>query len=306
MSDTVANRSQPIVIAKVGSNAITTTLEDSTQCVDQEKIARIAKGISNAREHGYQVILVTSGAVASGMYVENFTKRPGIGEAIRLSSLAAIGQSQLMAVYEKEFSKLKIHIAQGLPSQTDFQHEVVNKHMKETLLDLLSLGVVPIINENDFTSYAEMRFGDNDIIAGLIGILCDAQYLSIFTVQDGIMSANPNRDPNAYLLEVIDGLTPEMFDDSQEKSAAGSGGVNSKLFIGDLCRYSGIQTSISHIDNAASLVDIVEGRTKCTRFKVRDENNMSIYTAGKIVQEQSAPRDNPFFSVERYVQDFRN
>lgn len=296
----------PIVVAKVGSNSITTTLEDGTQSVDPSKVANIAKGIFLARQKDYQVILVTSGAVAGGMFQQHFTKRPGIGQATRLSSLAAIGQSKLMSMYEQEFSKLGISVAQGLPTQSDFHREVVNQHMSETFEDLLSLGVVPIINENDFTSYAEMRFGDNDIIAALVGVLCKAKHLVLFTIQDGIMSTNPDVDPDAHLLKVIDDLTPDMFDDSQEMSAAGSGGINSKLFAGDLARYSGIETAITHVDKSEDLLDVIEGRIECSRFSVRKSEPMSIYFACDVVAEQTTQRENPFFSVSDYIEKIKS
>lgn len=295
----------PIIVAKVGSNAITTTLEDGTQSVDPLKVAQIAKGIDSARKSGYRVILVTSGAVAGGMYQQHFKKRPGIGEATRLSSLAAIGQTQLMALYSQEFSKLGISVAQGLPTQADFHREVVNQHMRDTFTDLLSLGVVPVINENDFTSFAEMRFGDNDLIAALVSVLCEAKFLVLFTVQDGIMTANPDTDPNAQLIEIIGDLESSMFDDSQEKSAAGSGGINSKLFAGDLGRYSGIETTIANIKYASDLVGVVEGKIACSRFLIRDKNPMSIYFACDIVKAQTSERENPFFTVEIFKNDQR-
>lgn len=291
----------PLIIAKVGSNSITTVLADGTQAVDPARVSDIAEGIFRAREKGYRVILVTSGAVAGGMHQKHFAKRPGIGENTRLSSLSAIGQTQLMFLYSQEFSKRGISIAQGLPTQDDFHRDVVSGHMRDTLNDLLDLGCVPILNENDFTSFAEMRFGDNDIIAALVGILCGAEHLVVFTIEDGIMTANPNHDVTASLIEEIEDLTPEMFDDSQDKSAAGSGGINSKLFVGDLCRYSGIETAITHIDSVPRLVDVVDGTQACTRFTVRDEKCLPIEVACDIVNVQTAERDEPFFSVKKYL-----
>lgn len=286
-----------IVVVKVGSNAITTTLEDGTQAVDPERVADIARGIHNAREHNYRVILVTSGAVAGGMNQKHFAKRPGIGENTRLSALSAIGQTQLMSLYSQEFAKYSISVAQGLPTQDDFHREVVSDHMRDTLHDLLVLGCVPILNENDFTSFAEMRFGDNDIIAALVGILCGAKNLVLCTVEDGIMTANPHHNSDAVVIEEIEDLTRDMFDDSQEKSAAGSGGINSKLFTGDLCRYSGIETAITHVNRVGDLVDIIEGKTACSRFRVRESQQMSIDDACEIVRIETAERPEPYFSV---------
>lgn len=291
----------PLVVVKVGSNSITHVLDDGTQAVDSQRISDIAEGVSKIRDNNYRVIVVTSGAVAGGMYKEHFAKRPGIGERTRLSSLAAIGQSQLMFMYSGEFAKRSITVAQGLPTQDDFHREVVNRHMRDTLDDLLSLGCVPILNENDFTSFAEMRFGDNDIIAALVGILCEADHLVIFTVEDGIMSANPHRNEDAQLLSEINDLTPEMFDDSQDKSAAGSGGINSKLFVGDLCRYSRISTAITHIDQARHIDDIINGEIACTRFAIRSDTHLPIEYACDVVREQSRERSDSFFSVSEYL-----
>ena len=300
-SENDSSRLAPLIVAKVGSNAITTVLGDGTQSVDPQKVAEIAYGINIAREGGYRVILVTSGAVAGGMYKQHFAKRPGVGENTRLSSLAAIGQTQLMHLYSEAFEKHDICVAQGLPTQDDFHRAVVHDHMRDTLNDLLSLGVVPILNENDFTSFAEMRFGDNDTIAALVAILCEAQHLVLFTVEDGIMSANTNHDEHAVLVEEINDLNISMFDEDQEKSAAGSGGINSKLFAGDIARYSGIQTSITHVDSAENLLDVVSGNLKCSRFFVREIKPLSILDACEIVKIQSQARENPFFDVGEYL-----
>lgn len=290
-----------LIIAKVGSNSITSSLVDGTQCVDPQRVSELAIGVARAREQNYRVIIVTSGAVAGGMHQEHLVKRPGVGEKIRLSSLAAIGQTQLMALYSDAFRQLGITIAQGLPTQDDFHRAIVSDHMRDTLEDLLSLGVVPILNENDFTSFAEMRFGDNDIIAALVGILCRAKHLVLFTVEEGIMTANPNMNENVTLLENIDVLTPDMFDDTQEKSAAGSGGINSKLYAGDLCRHSAINTAITHVDYAKDLVDIVEMRKKCSRFRALTDDYLPIGISCEIVSQQNALRAHPFFTVENYL-----
>lgn len=286
-----------LIVVKVGSNAITCQSSDGTQSVDPKRVGEISQGINDIINQGFQVILVTSGAVAGGMHKKHFNKRPGVGENTRLSSLAAIGQSQLMYLYAQAFESYGITVAQALPTQDDFHREVVSEHMRDTLNDLLELGCVPILNENDFTSFAEMRFGDNDIIASLVSILCEAKHLVIFTVEDGIMTANPKNDSKAELIEEIDVLLPEMFDESQEKSAAGSGGINSKLYSGDLCSHSGIKTSIANITNVAELTKIVDGTLRCTRFKVKNENYLPIDQACEIVAKQTADRLNPFFSI---------
>ena len=289
--------SRELVVVKVGSNAITTQLADGIQAVDPDRVADIARGINELRKSGFEAILVTSGAVAGGMHKENFNKRPGLGENTRLSALAAIGQSQLMYLYSQAFREYGITVAQGLPTQEDFHRSVVNQHMKDTLDDLLELGCVPILNENDFTSFAEMRFGDNDIIASLVAILCNAKQLVIFTVEDGIMTANPNNDSDAQLIENIVELKPELFDKSQEKSAAGSGGINSKLYSGDLCSHSGIKTSIANISAVGHLAQIINGTAKCSRFEVKNEKYLPIEEACKIVKLQTDARANPFYSI---------
>lgn len=298
MSDntTFANN---LVVVKVGSNALTFQYPDGTQAVNPVRVDEIAFGINSIIENGHQVILVTSGAVAGGMHKKHFSKRPGLGENTRLSALSAIGQSQLMYLYAKAFEAYGITVAQTLPTQDDFHRDVVSDHMKNTLNDLLELGCVPILNENDFTSFAEMRFGDNDIIASLVSILCKAKQLVIFTVEDGIMTANPNNDSKAKLIEEIDNLSPDLFDESQEKSAAGSGGINSKLYSGDLCSHSGIETFISNITKVEQLTKILDGTLSCTRFKVKSEKYLPIKQACEIVSKQTSERDDPFYSISK-------
>lgn len=290
----------PLIIAKVGSNAIAATLDDGSQGVDSARVADLARGVAAARKKGYRVIVVTSGAVAAGMHQLGMAIRPGIDESNMLSALSAIGQAQLMQEYSQQFALLGMKVAQALPTLDNFHQTVVRDHMLETIKGILENDCVPVVNENDFTSYSEMRFGDNDIIAVLVGILCGAEHLVLFTVENGIMSANPRHNPNAKLVEEIGELVPEMFDDAQENSAAGSGGVNSKLFAGDLGRYSGIQTAVTHVDCAPDLVSIVEGRTQCSRFYPENKESMPIEFAWDIVLGR-IQRDDPFFTVAGYL-----
>lgn len=293
--------SKNVIVAKIGSNAITKINEDGTQEVDPFVIESFARGVKKARDFGFSVVIVSSGAVAGGMYLQHFRKRPGLGEANRLSSLAAIGQTQLMSLYSEKFAEFDISVAQCLPTQSDFHSDVVNEHMKATLLDLLDLDVVPIFNENDFTSYAEMRFGDNDLIASLVSILLGAKHLVLFTNQDGVFDKNPENNTDAILIENLDELSPDMFDESQEKSAAGSGGINSKLYSGDLCRYFGIETSICNVSEIESLLEVVQHNIRCSRFLAIANNDNSIEEACKIVSLQTSERDHPFFSVGSYL-----
>ncbi len=302
----VTNPQGPLIIAKVGSNAIAAELDDGSQGIVTSRVADLARGVDAARKKGYRVIVVTSGAVAAGMHQLGMAIRPGIDESNKLSALSAIGQAQLMHQYSEQFALRGMKVAQTLPTLDDFHRAIVRDHMLATINDILESGCVPIINENDFTSYSEMRFGDNDIIAVLVGILTGAEHLVLFTVENGIMSANPRHDPDAKLVEEIGELVPEMFDDAQESSAAGSGGVNSKLFAGDLGRYSGIQTAVTHVDSAPELVNIVEGRTPCSRFYPQNKGSMPIEFAWDIVKSRiegadRSDRTDRFFTVAGYL-----
>src|SRR5205085_3558985 len=152
---------------------------------------------------GKQIVLVSSGAVGAGMGVLGYDKRPA--DLASMQACAAVGQSRLMATYEKLFAEFNLHVAQVLLTHDDLQHHERHLNARNTLVTLLQRGVVPIINENDAASFTELRFGDNDKLSALVASLLPADLLIILTTVDGVLenfgTANPKILPT---IEQID------------------------------------------------------------------------------------------------------
>ncbi len=211
------------VVVKVGSAVLTTS-----SGLNQTIIDNLAKSISELREEGRQVILVSSGAVAAG--------RKSLGQNRQNVSLkekqalAAAGQSSLMHTYEKVFAGFDVNVAQVLLTHEDLSHRDRYLNVRNTIFTLLDWGVLPVINENDTVSVEELRFGDNDTLASLITNLTEADALICLTDVDGLYTGNPSTDPNAkpvYTVAKVDQKVEEMA--GFVSSALGTGGMRSKI-----------------------------------------------------------------------------
>src|SRR5213076_2596429 len=170
--------------------------------------------MAGRRKAGVEIVLVTSGAVGAGMGALGYEKRPP--DLAELQACAAVGQSRLMATYEKLFSRFSLTVAQVLLTHDDLRHHERHLNARNTLVTLLSRGVVPIINENDAVSFTELKFGDNDRLSALAACLLPADLLVVLTTVDGVIEnfgkANPTTIPAI-----------EQVDDRIEKLAGGTG-----------------------------------------------------------------------------------
>ena len=153
------------LVVKLGTGVLT----DATKQPDLAQLEQLTSQIAGQRRAGREVVLVTSGAVGAGMGALGFKKRPA--DLARLQACAAVGQSRLMAMYEKLFAKHDLHVAQVLLTHEDLQDHERHLNARNTLLALLKHGVVPIINENDAVSFTELKFGDNDRLSALVASL---------------------------------------------------------------------------------------------------------------------------------------
>mmetsp|Transcript_37224 Transcript_37224/g.80946 ORF Transcript_37224/g.80946 Transcript_37224/m.80946 type:complete len:424 (+) Transcript_37224:220-1491(+) len=232
-----SQRESPLLILKVGTSSL--MLSDETGFrVNLANLARLVDTIGSLRRDGYQVVLVSSGAVGMGCIKLNLTKRP---TSIRTKqAVAAAGQSHLIRIYEDLFGALDMQVAQLLLNQSDFLDQDHWKSIKSTIKECLALGVVPIINENDSTNTAEMRFGDNDNLASLTAVQLEADGLFLCTDVDYLYTANPRSDPNAKALRVVDEPWALQVDTSAEGSGMGTGGMATKILAARTASTAGV------------------------------------------------------------------
>ncbi len=254
------------IVAKIGTSSIT----DSSGAIDQSMVRSLCSQVSSLRNAGHEVIVVSSGAVAGGVAALGMTERPS--DTLTLQALSAVGQSRLMSVYNAELATHKLVGAQVLLVPNDFVDRNQYLHARETLTRLLSLGCVPIINENDAIASDEIRYGDNDRIAALVAHSVSADVLVLLTDIDGLYTADPQRDASATLIQRVD-ADDELLSVRAGISAGdrGSGGMASKLAAARIASWSGVRTVIARARREQVLVDAVnESPTVGTTFTAHD------------------------------------
>lgn len=222
------------VVVKVGTNVLTRA--DGT--LEPARLQVLADQLQRIRTTGRKVALVSSGAIGAGMGRLGLAARPT--ELPRLQACAAVGQALLMRAYEDCLARHNIPTAQILLTFGDFDNRARYLNARNTILTLFEYGCLPIINENDTVSVAEIRFGDNDSLAAMVTNLLQAPLLVLLSVVDGLYTGDPHADPTAELVRtvpVIDGSVMEKAGAS--KSALGSGGMRSKLRAARLATVAG-------------------------------------------------------------------
>lgn len=222
------------VVVKVGTNVLTRA--DGT--LEPARVQALADQIHRLRASGRKVALVSSGAIGAGMGRLGLAKRPT--DLRQLQACAAVGQTFLMRAYEDCLAKHQIPTAQLLLTAGDFDSRARYLNARNTIVTLFEWGCLPIINENDTVSVAEIRFGDNDHLAALVTNLLQAPLLVLLSVVDGLYSADPKTDPNAELVPTVPSIDAEVLDQAgASRSALGSGGMRSKLRAARLATAAG-------------------------------------------------------------------
>src|SRR5512140_3424455 len=210
------------VVVKLGTGVLT----DSRKQPDLAQMEQLVAQVAEQRQAGREIVLVSSGAVGAGMGALGYEKRPS--DLAELQACAAVGQSRLMAIYEKLFGAHGLAVAQILLTHDDLEHHERHLNARNTLVTLLSHGVVPIINENDVVSFTELKFGDNDKLSALVASLLPADLLVVLTTVDGVIENFG--DANARTIPVI-----TRIDQTVEGMAKGTdsetavGGMASKI-----------------------------------------------------------------------------
>ena len=249
------------IVIKVG----TSTLAHSTGLLNIKRVEKMCKVISDLKNAGNEIVMVSSGAIGMGLSKVGIHRRPD--DISTLQAGAAIGQCELMYVYDKLFGKYNHAVAQILMTGAFVAIDDYGKNLDNTLHRLLELGVIPIVNENDTVTTDEIVIGDNDTLGAIIADRVDAELLIILSDIDGLYTANPAVDPDAKRLEVIEEITPEI--EALAGSAGsrlGTGGMVTKLKAAKLATEKGIEVVIANGSDPDILYDIMDGNAVCTKF----------------------------------------
>ncbi len=249
------------VVVKVG----TSTLAHPSGCLNIRQVEKMCKVLSDLKNAGHEVILVSSGAIAMGMGKLPLLERPK--DMPTKQATAAVGQCELMYIYDKLFSEYNHVVAQLLVTGEDLEHEDRCQNIQNTLFRLLELKVLPIVNENDTIATQEIAVGDNDTLSAIVAVRMKAELLVILSDIDGLYTANPKEDSGARLIPVVWEL-----DEKIEKLAGegcgplGTGGMVTKLHAAQLATAQGTDVVIANGQSPELLYDILDGAAVGTRF----------------------------------------
>lgn len=232
-----------LIVLKVGTSTLMASDADG-QRVQLANVARLVDLIGVLKRTGYDVILVSSGAVGMGCIKLGLAQKP---TSVRTKqAVAAAGQSHLMQTYEALFATVRLKAAQLLISQSDFLDKSHWGNVRSTIRECLRLGLVPIINENDSTNTEELRFGDNDNLAAMTAVQMEADWLFLFTDVDYLYSSNPRTDPNAEALRVVRQPWALSVDTKSAGGGFGTGGMTTKIIAARTASSAGIVTGLIH------------------------------------------------------------
>lgn len=243
------------IVVKVGSSILASVEKG----LHQEVFSHLAREISELKRQGYEIILVSSGAIAAGMEKLGYKTRPQ--SITQKQATAAVGQGRLMNIYEGYFSRDQQMVAQILLTHDDLSHRRRFLNARNTLLTLLELGIIPIINENDTVVVDEIKFGDNDNLSALVTNLIEADLLIILTDIDGLCDSDPRYNPNAKCIPLIEDIDMDMegmIGDTQGEWRVG--GMVSKIQAAQKASCSGIPTVIACGTKAGILHQILKGK----------------------------------------------
>lgn len=255
------------IVIKIGSSSLTHTYTGDLNLMKIEKLVRV---ISDLKGEGKEVVLVSSGAIAAGRQALGYRTRPvTISEK---QAFAAVGQARLMMVYQKLFAEYNQIAAQILLTKNTMVNDSNRYNAQNTFDELLKLGTIPIVNENDTVSTSEIplvdNFGDNDRLSAVVAALIGADLLILLSDIDGLYSDDPRQNPEAEFIQLVEEITPELMEmgKSTSGSEVGTGGMAAKLAAARIATDSGSDMVIANGDHVEVIWQIVAGEGKGTLF----------------------------------------
>lgn len=249
------------VVVKVG----TSTLAHHTGCLNIRRVEALCRVLSDLKNSGHEVILVSSGAIGMGVGKLSLKERPS--DIPTKQAAAAVGQCELMYTYDKLFQEYHHTVAQILLTGSDFRHDDRYHNFQNTMRRLLELNVLPIINENDTIATEEIKVGDNDTLSAMVAVSIGAERLVLLSDIDGLYTADPHKDPDAKLIPQVHEITKEILAlGGGEGSSLGTGGMKTKLNAAQLCMDAGCEMVILNGEQPTLLYDLFDGKSVGTLF----------------------------------------
>ena len=249
------------IVIKIGSSSLT---YQNTGNLNYDKLEKLVRILSNLNNQGKEVILVSSGAIAVGKQAFHEKKNTLAFK----QACASVGQARLMMMYQKLFSEYNHVTSQVLMTKFTVENDISCDNAKNTFNELLSLGVTPIVNENDTVSTYEIEFGDNDSLSAIVASITDADILIMLSDIDGFFTDDPNTNKDAKLIPYVKDINEKLFSKAKESSSSnvGTGGMSAKLNAAKICTHSGIPMIIANGEDLDNINLILEGEDIGTYF----------------------------------------
>ncbi|RYO75605.1 hypothetical protein DL766_004249 [Monosporascus sp. MC13-8B] len=241
-----------IVVIKLGTSSI---VDEKTHEPVLSNLTLIVETAVRLRKDGHKVIIVSSGAIGVGLRRMDVERRPK--HLSKLQALAAIGQCRLISLWDSLFEHLRQPIAQILLTRNDIADRSRYINARSTLMELLEMGVIPIVNENDTLAVAEIKFGDNDTLSAIAAAMVHADFLFLMTDVDCLYDKNPRTHPDAQPIEVVEDIGAIQADVSSAGSSLGTGGMGTKIVAAQLATAAGVTTVITRSSNPGNVLKIV-------------------------------------------------
>ncbi|BAZ44599.1 glutamate 5-kinase [Chondrocystis sp. NIES-4102] len=264
----MSHESQTIVV-KIGTSSLT----QATGQIAIATIASLVETLSYLRLQGHRVVLVTSGAVGIGCARLNLAERPR--KMALKQAVAAVGQGRLMRIYDDLFSNLQQAIAQVLLTRRELVERATYVNASNTFKELLNLGVIPIVNENDTIAIDELKFGDNDTLSALVASLVQADWLFLLTDVDRMYSADPKTDPDAQPIKLVSSAEFDRLQVNAGSSGSqwGTGGMATKLAAARIATSTGVRTVITQGKQPQNIIKILQGEDIGTQFEAQPQTD---------------------------------
>ena len=262
------------IVIKIGSSSLQ---HKETGGLDYTKLDVLVRELCNIANQGKEVVLVSSGAIAVGKRAVHIGKEDN-PIAVK-QACAAIGQARLMMTYQKLFAEYNHVAAQVLMTKNTIAEPLNRFNAKNTFSELLKLGAIPIVNENDTVSTFEIEFGDNDTLSAIVAALIDADLLILLSDIDGLYTDDPNKNPDAEFISVVDHLDDSIMGMGKgTSSSVGTGGMGTKLSAARIATSSGADMIIANAADVRIIHRIMDGREYGTLFKAHMSEEFDLVT----------------------------
>ncbi len=254
------------IVVKVG----TSTLTYDTGKINIRRMSKLAQVLSDLKNAGVEVTLVTSGAIGVGVGKLGLKERPK--DTPGRQAAATVGQCELMFLYDKFFGEYGNITGQLLVTKDDFENEERHTNLHNSFMKLFEYGAIPIVNENDSVAVEEIVFGDNDSLSAHVAKIVGADTLIILTDIEGLFSANPREDENAVLIHTVDAITDDILALAGGSGTnRGTGGMITKLHAAQIATEAGINTVVMNGEDPEDIYKLIDGRQIGTLFKAQTE-----------------------------------